>query len=178
MYNGKRGRYEITDPAILDIFHECNETFRQLKINLPYYVKASFTLRNTLGQCTLDLKAPYPMISVHTWLLTNPKILKGVIYHELCHLAVGRGHGHDYVWQSMAYVIGHATGYNIQRLADAETVAICHQECPPQGKYLITCPKCGQTWIKFRTCAVVDHPQLFKHTACGQQGLTVTILNK
>lgn len=175
MYNGRKGRYQITDSALLEIFQECTDKVRSLGYYVPYYTKAEFDLKSKLGECSFGC---IPMISIHKGILRNEKTLKGVIYHELCHLVAGPNEGHGATWKRIARKVGNATGYNIERCADAESVAVCRAECPvkiKEAKYIITCPKCGKTWQKYRQSNLTLNPQCFKHNTCGQQGLTVTI---
>jgi len=61
-----------------------------------------------------------------------------VILHEIAHALVGYGHGHDRVWKRKVVEIGG----NPDRINNtAET---------PKGRYVGTCPICGEKYYKHR----------------------------
>jgi len=72
--------------------------------------------------------------------LNDAKRVKNTILHEIAHALVGSGHGHDHVWRAKALEIG----CDGNRCYSPENTKIV------QGKYVATCPKCGQMHHKHR----------------------------
>ena len=79
--------------------------------------------------------------------------IRNTILHEIAHVLVGEGHGHDDIWRSKAIEIG-CTG----------------QTCTPTvnkvpGKYSLKCTHCGEVFnTYYRRPKIVNH----WHQKCGR----------
>ena len=94
--------------------------------------------KRRFGCC--DYSAKCISLSKELVMLNTEERVKNTILHEIAHALVGRGHGHDWVWKTMAIQIG----CNGERCySNKDTVMV-------KGNYEATCPKCGHIHTKFR----------------------------
>jgi len=85
------------------------------------------------GQCSYRTKT-ISMSRVLTE-LNNPLDVFDTIAHEIAHALVGRGNGHNRVWQHKAIELG----CNGRATYSGATIA------QPKPKFKSTCPNCGKT---------------------------------
>lgn len=91
----------------------------------------------------------------------NPEAqVRNTILHEIAHVLVGSGHGHDNVWRSKAISIG----CNGERTTNA-VVKVA-------PKYTIKCTHCGGTWGAFRKQTLEN----CWHKQCGKASINQLVL--
>jgi len=84
--------------------------------------------------------------------------VRDTILHEIAHALVGPGHGHDFVWQCKARIIG------------ARPLRCSQSEKRVQGKYIGKCVGCGVEVNRYRKPRMMDVPGWYSHTACKRIG--------
>lgn len=105
--------------------------------------------KRRLGLCRYDLK----IISLSTplALLNNEVEVRNTILHEIAHALLGKGHGHNRLWQSKAVSIG----CNGERCSSG-TIEM-------KRTWQAACERCGDLEI-FRFKRLLNSPT---HTRCG-----------
>ncbi len=88
--------------------------------------------------------------------------LRETLVHELLHTCYGcRNHGKR--WKLYAQRMSERYGYRIARSATVEELGV--GEARPY-RYLLRCTACGTQFKRFRTSALVEHPERYR-CRCG-----------
>ena len=128
--------------------------------------------RTVLGHCmcrlTNNIKSNVRIFLSKYMLDTNEQEIRQVLAHELCH-ACERGKGHDEYFYHYARMLELAYGYNINRLASAESSKLFREASGYAKKtnYQVKCDGCGQLISRNRMCKIIAHPENY---ACGRCG--------
>lgn len=117
------------------------------------------------GQCKSHKDGTFT-ISISSRLLqdgVDAMATKDTIMHELLHTVPGcMNHGSK--WTQMAQKVNQKfPGYSISRTTSSEEKSV--EKVP--YKYVVKCPKCGDTWGRYRRSALIDHPERYQCAACG-----------
>ncbi len=86
----------------------------------------------------------------------GPEALLSTFLHELAHLIVGPGHGHDYRWSAICRQIGGNASRGHQYEAMRST--------PRARKHVATCAGCGFELMKARR---LTQGRTYRHPRCG-----------
>lgn len=88
--------------------------------------------------------------------------LRETLAHELLHTCHGcRNHGKR--WKMYAQRAGEVYGYRIARSATEEELGVGEARA---CRYLLRCTACGAQFKRFRTSALVEHPERYR-CRCG-----------
>lgn len=105
--------------------------------------------KRRLGECRYKEKE----IGISRYYLHNVEQTRDTLLHEIAHVLVGSGHGHDWVWQEKCREIGAKP----ERLADPSV------RSSAKPAYVIRCVKCGAEFKRYRL-----RPALLKRYYCAQ----------
>ena len=101
--------------------------------DIPVFVNRR--LRTTLGlACNQGLAT---WIEIHKAVFANPKQMRTTLAHEIAHVVVGPGHGHNQLWASTAKSIG-GDGHSHYSRARARALGVCLAY-----RVVGHCEKCG-----------------------------------
>lgn len=72
--------------------------------------------------------------------VSNEELVIDTVLHEIAHALVGRGHGHDSVWQNMCLKIG----------AKPNACKEVEESFNDDAPYVAKCEPCNKKWFKYR----------------------------
>ena len=91
--------------------------------------------------------------------------IRMIMAHELIHTCPGC-FDHGKKWKKYASVARERLGYLISRTVSPEDLAIADIS-REEPRYKITCPVCGQTFIRKRMCPLIRTPERYRCGRCG-----------
>ena len=186
MIHRKRTHKDVTDPKILEIWHEVIDEAKRLypkyfDVCTPeLYHDSSY---RHLGLCSSSLKNPKEknvdkmqhsrcIITISTNMKKDYECIRKVMCHEIAHFVAPR-QNHGYLWKARANKIGAKWGYEASRLTCNETFSEAAKEIRASHnnpyKYRLFCPKCGAEW-KYKTkCTAIKYPHGYRCRKCYLQ---------
>ena len=127
--------------------------------------------KNAFATCYTyrDMFGTYSNIKVSKYYAekANEQQMLNTLVHEVLH-AVYPGESHGGKWAKAAHVMNKKYGLDISRCADYRDEngeSILNNES--LAKYIVKCPKCGQTIYRSRACKITNHPEWFCCSYCN-----------
>lgn len=168
-----RNRQPITNPHILELIDECLKITEQA----GYEIKPAITFKQCkcvkrAGLASHDLR----MVALSTFIYDeDDEFIKKTILHEIGHILVGRGHGHDALWQRTVNKLGNVIGVSISRCYAWNDIPNHKAVIANSYKYNFVCKGCGcQLHYLKRTKFVKTYDQILSNgkprwtcTRCG-----------
>jgi predicted SprT family Zn-dependent metalloprotease len=136
---------------------EIDQLFDELCIELELENwKMDFdTARRRAGCCSYRDRTIY--LSGYFAAMNGRAAIEATLRHEIAHAKVGPRHGHDAVWQEMAVRCGVAPARCYDHSAFEAHIEA--KVVMPEGRFKLTCPKCGRSIRQHR-------PR--RNVACGK----------
>ena len=163
----------MTNEQIQKVFHKavamCDESgfhANSLVQTVGYHRKKNafatcYTHRDMFGTCS-NIK-----VSKYYAEKASEQQMLNTLVHEVLHACFPR-ENHGGKWAKAAAVMNRKYGLDISRCADYKDEngeSILNNES--LAKYIIKCPKCGQTICRSRACKLVNHPDWFRCSICN-----------
>lgn len=152
--------------TIQDIRKEYDRLDNLCKVNTKG-IKIIFSSRmqRRYGCCAFKNKKPVE-IRIAENLRNSPDMFWDTVRHEYAHALVklrypNERHVHDDVWKRACIEVG----CDPKRTAESSEDVKEKQEA--QAKYIVTCSKCGKTFLYYRTAKVIKSLRAgYKHFSC------------